>query len=250
MEATTYQTAALIDRGAEDYMLETAILKVFTTEVLWQGVYETLQVFGGQGYFSNEPYERMMRNARINTIGEGANEVLKAFIAVVGMRDIGEGLERTLGRLEEAPVRSCQRSGTSRANTSGGWCEPPSYPWQHPCCGRWPIRWPAGRPVRANRRARLDRPPRSRARPPVYPGKNRRRRHRAGDFRRAPCRDGITRSSRTRRPRRQAAAELYLRMANRRFDDALRQLNHNDDRLTSGVASDALRLFANYESTR
>ena len=38
MEATTYQTAALIDRGAEDYMLETAILKVFTTEALWEGV--------------------------------------------------------------------------------------------------------------------------------------------------------------------------------------------------------------------
>ncbi len=91
MEATTYQTAALIDRGAEDYMLETAILKVFSTEALWQGVYETLQVFGGQGYFSNEPYERMMRDARINTIGEGANEVLKAFIALVGMRRLPRG---------------------------------------------------------------------------------------------------------------------------------------------------------------
>ena len=100
MEATTYQTAALIDRGAEDYMLETAILKVFSTEVLWQGVYETLQVYGGQGYFSNEPYERMMRDARINTIGEGANEVLKAFIALVGMRDIGEGLKATLDGLK------------------------------------------------------------------------------------------------------------------------------------------------------
>ncbi len=96
MEATTYQTAALIDRGAEDYMLETAILKVFSTEALWQGVYETLQVYGGQGYFSDEPYERMMRDARINTIGEGANEVLKAFIALVGMREIGEGLKSTL----------------------------------------------------------------------------------------------------------------------------------------------------------
>ena len=100
MEATTYQTAALIDRGAEDYMLETAILKVFSTEALWQGVYETLQVYGGQGYFSDEPYERMMRDARINTIGEGANEVLKAFIALVGMRDIGEGLKATLEGLK------------------------------------------------------------------------------------------------------------------------------------------------------
>src|SRR5256885_14439508 len=78
MEATTYETAALIDRGSEDYMLETAILKVASTEQLWQGVYETLQVYGGQGYFSDEPYQRLMRDARINTIGEGANEVLKA----------------------------------------------------------------------------------------------------------------------------------------------------------------------------
>jgi alkylation response protein AidB-like acyl-CoA dehydrogenase len=96
MEAATTETAALIDSGAEDYMLETAILKVFATEYLWQGVYEVLQVHGGQGYFSDEPYERWMRDARINTIGEGANEVLKSFIAMVGMRDIGMGLKQTL----------------------------------------------------------------------------------------------------------------------------------------------------------
>src|SRR5262249_56742694 len=102
MEATTYQTAALIDRGAEDYMLETAILKVFSTEALWQGVYETLQVHGGQGYFTDEPYERMMRDARINTIGEGANEVLKSFIAAVGMRDIGLDLKAAYDDLKRA----------------------------------------------------------------------------------------------------------------------------------------------------
>jgi hypothetical protein len=100
MEATTYETAALIDRGADDYMLETALLKVFTTEALWQGAYETLQIHGGQGYFTDEPYERMMRDARINTIGEGANEVLRAFIALVGMRDVGKGLEAVLAGLK------------------------------------------------------------------------------------------------------------------------------------------------------
>ena len=143
MEATTYQTAALIDRGAEDYMLETAILKVFSTEALWQGVYETLQVYGGQGYFSNEPYERMMRDARINTIGEGANEVLKAFIALVGMRDIGEGLKATLEGLKK-PGTFLPTSGASRATTSGRWCETPDGPGRHArCSGRWPRRWPA-----------------------------------------------------------------------------------------------------------
>jgi alkylation response protein AidB-like acyl-CoA dehydrogenase len=92
MEATTSQCAAFIDRGAEDYMLETAMLKVFTTEALWQIVNDTIQIFGGQAYFSDEPYERMMRDARINQIGEGANDVLRAFIALVGMRPVGEHL--------------------------------------------------------------------------------------------------------------------------------------------------------------
>jgi hypothetical protein len=96
MEATTSQCAAFIDRGAEDYMLETAILKVFATEALWQIVNDTIQIYGGQAYFTDEPYERMMRDARINQIGEGANDVLRAFIAVVGMREVGEKLKGVL----------------------------------------------------------------------------------------------------------------------------------------------------------
>jgi alkylation response protein AidB-like acyl-CoA dehydrogenase len=93
IEATTSQCAAFIDRGAEDYMLETAMLKVFSTEALWQIVNDTIQIFGGQAYFSTEPYERMMRDARINQIGEGANDVLRAFIALVGMRGVGAQLQ-------------------------------------------------------------------------------------------------------------------------------------------------------------
>ena len=81
MEACTYQTAALIDSGEGDFMLETAMLKVFSTEVLWKIVNDTIQIHGGKAYFTDEPFERMMRDARINTIGEGANDVLRAFIA-------------------------------------------------------------------------------------------------------------------------------------------------------------------------
>jgi alkylation response protein AidB-like acyl-CoA dehydrogenase len=93
MEAATTQCAAFIDRGFEDYMLETAILKVFATEHLWTIVNDTLQVWGGKGYFCDQPLERWMRDARINTIGEGANDVLKAFVAVVGCRGPGEYLK-------------------------------------------------------------------------------------------------------------------------------------------------------------
>jgi acyl-CoA dehydrogenase family member 9 len=96
MEATTTQCASFIDRGFEDYMLETAMLKVWSTDALWQIVNDTLQIYGGQGYFSHEPYERMMRDARINLIGEGANDVLRVFIAAVGIRPVGESLKGVL----------------------------------------------------------------------------------------------------------------------------------------------------------
>ena len=91
MEAMTAVTASLIDRGLEDYMMETAMLKVFTTERLWEAVNDAFQIHGGSAYFNDSPLERMLRDARINQIGEGSNEVLTSFIALVGMR--GPGME-------------------------------------------------------------------------------------------------------------------------------------------------------------
>src|SRR5881398_98591 len=91
MEAMTTVTAAFIDRGLEDYMLETAMLKVFTTERLWECINDVFQIYGGSAYFVDLPLERMLRDARINQIGEGSNEVLTSFIALVGMR--GPGME-------------------------------------------------------------------------------------------------------------------------------------------------------------
>ena len=91
MEAMTAVTASLIDRGLEDYMLETAMLKVFTTERLWDAVNDTFQIHGGSAYFDDSPMGRILRDARINQIGEGSNEVLTSFVALVGMR--GPGME-------------------------------------------------------------------------------------------------------------------------------------------------------------
>jgi acyl-CoA dehydrogenase family protein 9 len=91
MEAMTTITASFIDRGLEDYMLETAMLKVFTTERLWEVINDAFQIHGGSAYFVDLPLERMLRDARINQIGEGSNEVLTSFIALVGMR--GPGME-------------------------------------------------------------------------------------------------------------------------------------------------------------
>ncbi|MFN0196905.1 MAG: acyl-CoA dehydrogenase family protein [Planctomycetaceae bacterium] len=96
MESATYHTAALIDSGADDYMLETAMLKVFASDSLWKTVNDTLQIYGGAGFFTDQPFERMMRDSRLNLIGEGANDVLRCFIAMVGFRHVGKELEATL----------------------------------------------------------------------------------------------------------------------------------------------------------
>lgn len=100
MDATTYFTAGMIDQKIEDFMLESAILKVFASDSLWTILYETMQIFGGRSFFTNYPFERMMRDARLNMIGEGSNEVMRAFIGLVGMRDVGQHLQEDLKRLK------------------------------------------------------------------------------------------------------------------------------------------------------
>ena len=250
MEATTYQTAALIDRGAEDYMLETAILKVFTTEVLWEGVNETLQVFGGQGYFSNEPYERMMRDARINTIGEGANEVLKAFIAMVGMRDIGVGLKNTLDGLKKPSSFMSTLWGFSRDHL-GRLVRTPVVPVVNPMLR--PMAESLGRRVArfartvewvliTHRETILDR---------EYV------QERIADAAIALVTGActlsrwdlsITQGRST--PAERTAAELYLRMAQSRFDRSLQALSQNDDSLTTAAADSALAAWSDYRPSR
>jgi len=121
MEAMTTECARLIDSGADDYMLETAMLKVFATEHLWTIVNETIQLFGGKAYFTDEPYERMMRDHRINTIGEGANDVLKAFIAVVGSRAPGVRLDAA----RRSPFKHGSKLfSTAWEQTGGRWSAP------------------------------------------------------------------------------------------------------------------------------
>ncbi len=93
IEAATFLTAGFVDGKCEDLMLESALLKVFASDSLWSILYDTMQIFGGRSFFSDAPFERMMRDARLNMIGEGSNEVLRAFIGVVGMRDVGMQLK-------------------------------------------------------------------------------------------------------------------------------------------------------------
>jgi acyl-CoA dehydrogenase family protein 9 len=100
MDSMMTVTAGLIDRGLEDYMLETAMLKVWSTERLWIIVNDAFQIHGGAAYFTDRPLERMLRDHRINQIGEGANEVLLSFIALMGMRGPGLRLKEVADALK------------------------------------------------------------------------------------------------------------------------------------------------------
>jgi acyl-CoA dehydrogenase family protein 9 len=115
MEAMTTITASLIDRGLEDYMVETAMLKVFTTERLWQIINDAFQIHGGSAYFNDLPLERLVRDARINQIGEGSNEVLTSFIALVGMR--GPGME--FKEIYDTMLKPTREGGIGKAWSAG-----------------------------------------------------------------------------------------------------------------------------------
>ena len=92
-EAAVGVLANLIDCGVEDYAAEAAICKVFASEALWRAANEALQIAGGNGFMKEYPYERIVRDSRINMIFEGTNEILRLFIALTGLKDAGAGLK-------------------------------------------------------------------------------------------------------------------------------------------------------------
>ncbi|MFL5574032.1 MAG: acyl-CoA dehydrogenase family protein [Gemmatimonadaceae bacterium] len=98
--------ASLVDRGDIDYSLEAACAKVFASEMVWRAADDMVQLAGGRGYVKPYPYERFLRDSRINRIFEGANEVLRLFIALNGvqapaqaLKEVGSALRRPLRNL-------------------------------------------------------------------------------------------------------------------------------------------------------
>jgi alkylation response protein AidB-like acyl-CoA dehydrogenase len=83
----------LIDSGEEDYSLEAAISKIYASESLWFVGNEALQIAGGTGFMSEYPFERIVRDSRINLIFEGTNEILRLYIALSGFKFAGDYLK-------------------------------------------------------------------------------------------------------------------------------------------------------------
>jgi len=104
MESITYLTAGLVDGKVSDYSLESAICKVYASETLWRVVNETLQIAAGIGYMQEYPYERTLRDSRINLIFEGTNEILRCFVALSGMQGPGKELAEVVRAMRE-PIK-------------------------------------------------------------------------------------------------------------------------------------------------
>ncbi len=105
LESMVYLTAGLVDRYIPDYSLEGACCKVFGTEALWDNINEALQIAGGNGFMNEYPYGRTLRDSRIYMIFEGTNEILRLYIALSGMKEVGSELQNVQQALKD-PVRS------------------------------------------------------------------------------------------------------------------------------------------------
>jgi acyl-CoA dehydrogenase family member 9 len=92
-EAVVNVVNGLIERGSCEYAVEAAISKIYVSEALWRCADEALQISGGNGYMREYPYERILRDCRINRIFEGTNEVLRLFVALTAMNDVGAQLK-------------------------------------------------------------------------------------------------------------------------------------------------------------
>jgi len=106
LESMAYLSTGLVDQGVADYSLESAICKVAGTEFLWYAANRSLQLAGGSGYMRDQPYEKYLRDIRIFPIFEGANDVMRAFIALAGMKPLGDELKEMGGVSLADPIGS------------------------------------------------------------------------------------------------------------------------------------------------
>ncbi len=106
-DAVLYMTTGMLDRKDEDIQVETALCKVFCSEMGWRAVNDALQIMGGESYMTENEVERVFRDSRINLIVEGANEVMQSYLFGYGGKQLAEqmlGVKNALLKDPDEPL--------------------------------------------------------------------------------------------------------------------------------------------------
>ena len=104
-DAMLGELTRLADAPDGEYALEAACCKVFASDMLWRAADEMVQLAGGRGFVKPWPYERMLRDTRINRIFEGTNEILRLFIALNGIKEPADRMKE-LGVALRQPLKN------------------------------------------------------------------------------------------------------------------------------------------------
>ncbi len=79
--ALIYATARMIDNGCKKVSKDSAIAKLFASDMAMKVTTDCVQLFGGYGYMRDYPIEKFMRDAKITQIYEGTNQIQRGIIA-------------------------------------------------------------------------------------------------------------------------------------------------------------------------
>jgi alkylation response protein AidB-like acyl-CoA dehydrogenase len=79
--ALVYQGAAHIDDTQEEQERLSAMTKFYATDMAMKVTTDAVQILGGYGYMKDYPVERMMRDAKVTQIYEGANQIQRLFVS-------------------------------------------------------------------------------------------------------------------------------------------------------------------------
>jgi acyl-CoA dehydrogenase family protein 9 len=89
-ESMAYLSTGLVDAGVPDYSIESAMCKIAGSEFHWYAVNRVFQLLGGQAYMADSPAAKALRDSRVFPIFEGANDVLRAFVALAGLKTVAD----------------------------------------------------------------------------------------------------------------------------------------------------------------
>jgi hypothetical protein len=118
IDKSSRSAAAETLKALEDYVVECSIIKVANSEILDFVVDEAVQIYGGYGYSQDYPVERSYRDARINRIFEGTNEINRLLItgqllkrAMKGQLGLITAAQKLLGELLSFPAAEAEDDG-------------------------------------------------------------------------------------------------------------------------------------------